>query len=123
MRNLDRLLDELKHVPDERRQARFVCVLCLVGRPTGDTTPQMVCREGTCCGQLRTSRAGVGGFGYDPLFVPTEEELAASHLPREWAHLTFAEFSAEQKNRLSHRARAVFALVPVLRRLVGQLSA
>ena len=55
--------------------------------------------EGQCGGQLRHTLAGGGGFGYDPLFVPTGETC------------TFAELSEARKNQISHRARALQKLV------------
>lgn len=103
-RNLQKLLTALEQVPEARRTARFRCALCLVG-------PREFVRAGVCEGTLLRAPRGQGGFGYDPIFVPRPEEAAALGLP---TGVTLAELRAEEKNRLSHRARALMAMVPVL---------
>jgi len=87
--NLAKLVTSLRDVPEDRRAACFVCVLVLVG-PDGEEHVF----EGRCEGTLRREPAGAGGFGYDPVFVPTGYNQ------------TFAELAGEVKNRLSHRGRA-----------------
>ncbi|MBI5688478.1 MAG: RdgB/HAM1 family non-canonical purine NTP pyrophosphatase [Verrucomicrobia bacterium] len=87
--NLAKLVETMQAVPEARRGAHFTCVLCLVA---SDGREQVF--EGICPGRLRREPRGGGGFGYDPLFVPDEEEK------------TFAELGEAVKNRLSHRARA-----------------
>lgn len=87
--NLAKLLDELRDLPAERRTARFVCVLALVG-PHGENL-----FTGTCEGILFDAPRGTGGFGYDPIFVPIGHDR------------TFAEMTAEEKAALSHRGTAV----------------
>ena len=62
--------------------------------------------EGVWPGRLATARAGEGGFGYDPIFIPEGQPGGAQR--------TAGEFSAEEKNEASHRARAFAALVPLL---------
>jgi XTP/dITP diphosphohydrolase len=99
--NNARLLSELAGVPPERRAARYRCVLALV-RAADDSAPLMA--RGSWEGRIATRRAGNGGFGYDPLFIPGGHELTAAEMP------------AEQKNALSHRARALAALVAQLER-------
>lgn len=118
-RNIDKLLTDLAQVPASQRQAQFACTLCLYGQPEGQSRPQIVVRQGVCRGTLRDSLAGRGGFGYDPLFVPDPQELAAAGLPDSLRGLTYAELSSEDKNRLSHRTRAVAALLPDLLALIG----
>lgn len=118
-RNLAKLLTELAEVPPDQRQARFTCALCLYGQPAGQAQPQIIVREGACRGSLRDTVAGGGGFGYDPLFVPDLAELVSSGLSAERAGLTYAELRADEKNRLSHRTRALLALLPDLRALIG----
>ncbi len=83
------LLDECRNVPDEGRQAAFVCVLAFV-------TPEGVERlfAGRVAGRILHSARGEGGFGYDPLFLVDGFE-------RSMAELTLAE-----KNAVSHRAQA-----------------
>jgi len=96
--NIERLLGELAGVPPERRTARFRCVLALV-RGRGDE----IVTEGVCEGRILDAPRGIGGFGYDPVFVPE------GHL------MTFAELPATEKNALSHRARAAASLRRALR--------
>lgn len=88
--NIRKLLGELDGVPQEKRTAMFLCViaLCRPGQP-----PQTF--RGECRGWIATARRGSGGFGYDPIFVVSE------------LGKTFAELTAQEKNRLSHRAVAV----------------
>jgi XTP/dITP diphosphohydrolase len=65
--------------------------------------------RGECRGRILEAPQGAGGFGYDPIFAPEGEARS------------FAQLAAEEKNRISHRALAVRALVPALRRwLAGQ---
>ena len=87
--NLAKLVAVMRDVPDDRRAAHFVCVLVLVG-PDGEE--QVF--EGRCDGRLRREPVGIGGFGYDPLFMP------------EGHTRTFAELESSIKNELSHRGRA-----------------
>jgi XTP/dITP diphosphohydrolase len=87
-------------------RARFRCVLALVDPYTGGGQPHLV--EGTCEGTITRTPRGSGGFGYDPLFVVDGTDR------------TMAELGADQKNRLSHRARAVAALRPVLDRVLAE---
>jgi len=96
--NLAKLVGVLRDVPEESRAAHFVCVLVLVG-PSGEEHVF----EGRCEGKLRREPAGMGGFGYDPLFVPVGHTL------------TFAELPDAEKNLLSHRALAWAALTAWLR--------
>ena len=81
-------------------RARFRCVLALVDPFTGGGEPRTV--EGVCEGTVTRAPRGSGGFGYDPLFVV------------EGTGRTMAELTEQEKNRLSHRARAFAALEPVL---------
>ncbi len=83
-----RLLQALCHVPPEHRTARFVCVVALVAPGVEKTF------RGEVAGLIRTTPAGTGGFGYDPLF--------------EYPPLgkTFAELSRAEKSAVSHRGRA-----------------
>jgi XTP/dITP diphosphohydrolase len=98
--NNARLLSELAGVPPERRGARYCCVLALV-RSADDAAPLIA--RGSWQGRIGTRAAGAGGFGYDPLFVPEGHEVTAAELP------------AQQKNTLSHRGRALAALVAQLK--------
>lgn len=98
--NNRKLLEALDQVPEGQRRARYWCVLVLL-RHAEDPVPRIVqiCWEGEILAHPR----GEGGFGYDPLFWVPEKRMSA------------AELSALEKNRLSHRGRALHALVEQLR--------
>ncbi len=94
--NNAKLLDLLRGVPPPQRRARFRCVLALVPVPADPAAaPDVHLFEGRCGGHLLEAPRGEGGFGYDPLFVPEDYDR------------TFAELPLAEKNRLSHRARAL----------------
>jgi XTP/dITP diphosphohydrolase len=97
--NLQCLLAELRDVPPARRQARYQCVIVLV-RSAADAQPLIA--RGSWEGHIATAPRGAGGFGYDPVFVPLGERRNA------------AELAPPEKNALSHRARALRALVAML---------
>ena len=98
--NLEKLLVDLEGVPDERRSARFQCLVVYL-RHERDPTP-LIC-QGTWEGRILNAPRGTGGFGYDPVFfVPTENRASA-------------ELPPELKNRLSHRGQALRALLAALR--------
>lgn len=99
--NLELLLDQLADIADPHRTAQFVSTIALVA-PGG--VEHVV--EGVWPGRLAAERAGGGGFGYDPIFVPDGQEAGSER--------TAGEFSAEEKNAASHRARAFVALAPLL---------
>ncbi|WBT08277.1 RdgB/HAM1 family non-canonical purine NTP pyrophosphatase [Corynebacterium sp. SCR221107] len=109
--NNDLLLGQMAHVPDERRQAAFVSVCALV---TPDGYEHVV--EGRWPGRLLREEHGVNGFGYDPLFVPAEEDAAGTAR-------SSAEMSPAEKNAISHRARALAQLVPIIAELVEKSEA
>lgn len=92
--NNRKLLHELDG--EANRRARFRTVISLI---RGGVEQQV---EGIVEGHIATSESGCEGFGYDPLFIP------------EGCDVTFAEMSADEKNAISHRGRAVAALVEVL---------
>ena len=97
--NIDKLLYELKDVPEEFRTARFVCVMTAVF-PDGRT----VQARGQAEGVILRERRGEDGFGYDPVFYYPP-------LCR-----TFAELTAGEKNMISHRAKAIAAFCPLLKK-------
>jgi XTP/dITP diphosphohydrolase len=88
--NNAKLLKELSGIPLARRKARFVCVLAFV-EPSGNE----ITFEGTCEGLIGFVPSGTCGFGYDPIFIVPE------------IGKTMAELSPEDKNRISHRGRAM----------------
>lgn len=92
------LLKKMEQVPDAERAAKFVSVITMV-TPEG----RVIAARGECPGHILRAPRGKGGFGYDPIFFATE------------AGCTFAEVSAEVKNRMSHRARALAAFAARLR--------
>lgn len=98
--NNRRLLELLDAVPPGERTARFRCVMVCLRHPE-DPAPR-VC-EGVWEGSIALQPSGSWGFGYDPLFLPAGSERTA------------AELSSEEKNRLSHRGRALVKLVERLR--------
>jgi len=99
-----KLLGELIDVPEAERTARFVCVLAAVPAEGGE--PRTA--RGTCEGHILFAPRGEGGFGYDPVFGVDERPGKA-----------MAELDPEDKNRISHRGRAMRALLPELLELLG----
>ena len=93
--NMDKLLAALVDQPD--RGARFKTVIALT------TVEGTLSFEGICQGSIALQRSGADGFGYDPIFVP------------EGGTATFAEMEAAYKNRISHRGKAVRAMVAKLK--------
>lgn len=92
------LLRRLAGAPPERRRARYRCALVYLAAP--GALPAVL--EGACAGSILDDPRGDGGFGYDPLFF--SDELGR----------TFAEAEPEEKDRVSHRGRAMRALVALL---------
>lgn len=101
------LLAQIGDVPDDRRGAAFVSAVALV---TPDGREEVV--RGRWPGRIIREPRGTGGFGYDPLFVPAECDADGSGR-------TSAELTPEQKNALSHRGRALRAIVPRLLEVLG----
>ena len=96
--NNQKLLNELKDIPLEKRTGRFKCVI-VAYRPDG----KWISVEGTCEGKIALAPKGEHGFGYDPIFIP------------EGYDRTMAELTSEEKNKISHRGDA-------LRRLKEKIS-
>jgi len=92
-RNIDKLLHELKDVPEAERTARFRCVIVYID--AAGTAHEFI---GTLDGRIGFERRGQGGFGYDPVFMLPERGCAVAELP------------AAEKNSISHRARALAQL-------------
>lgn len=97
-KNNEKLLKALEGVRKEDRSARFICAMVLIGED------MEICVEGESFGFITEGMAGEGGFGYDPLFYSLD------------LGKTFGESSAEEKNLVSHRARALQKLVEELRK-------
>lgn len=95
--NNQKLLEALKDVPDEKRTAYFICVAAFV-RPDGFERIE----EGRFYGKILHEVVGSGGFGYDPLFQP------------DGLNCSSAELSAEEKDAISHRGKAMRAIAPYI---------
>ncbi|MCS7220192.1 MAG: XTP/dITP diphosphatase [Anaerolineae bacterium] len=99
------LLQRMAHVPPGQRTARFYCVIA-IATPEG----HVEVAEGRCEGEIALAPRGVHGFGYDPVF----------YLPDHGC--TMAELPLEEKNRISHRARATQAAQRILERMLADLE-
>ena len=93
--NIALLLENMKDVPDEKRTARFMCTVCC-SYPDGSE----IVVSGTCEGKIGYEPKGNGGFGYDPVFMVGDK--------------SFAELTAEEKDKISHRGNALKALAEAL---------
>lgn len=101
------LLDQLRDFPDpSQRRARFRC--CIVATAADGRTCQT---EGTCEGYIAPVPSGESGFGYDPIFYLPDYQR------------TMAQIAPEMKNQLSHRARALEAVRPLLLKTFPELRA
>ena len=100
--NLELLLAQLGDVRDEHRAAAFVCAAALV-MPDGRSAAEL----GRYAGHIGREPRGANGFGYDPIFIPSDQPDGSER--------TLAEFGAKEKNAVSHRALAFRALVPHLK--------
>jgi XTP/dITP diphosphohydrolase len=101
-----RLLGELEGLPPVRRTGRYVCVLALATPDPGAAGGlRIVVRRGTTRGRIAGAPRGSGGFGYDPIFEPLGEPPGGR---------TFGQYTAAEKHRTSHRARAARRMAPVL---------
>ena len=101
--NLALLLGQLSDVPERRRGAAFHCAAAIA---LPDGTERVV--EGTIEGTIIREPRGTNGFGYDPVFVPLGYQM------------TTAEMPSQEKDAISHRGRALQALAPVVRELLGE---
>ena len=95
---IERLLTELKDVPDEKRGANFVCAMTLLSE-NGEV---LFSDRGECFGKIGYEAKGQNGFGYDPIFVVGNGDL------------TMAELPEEEKNQISHRGLALQKLIKYL---------
>ncbi|OGI00147.1 MAG: non-canonical purine NTP pyrophosphatase, RdgB/HAM1 family [Candidatus Melainabacteria bacterium GWF2_32_7] len=94
-KRIEKLLEELKGVPQENRTARFVCAMVIVN-PEGET---LFSCQGICEGLIIDSLKGANGFGYDPIFFIPEKNA------------TMAELSMDEKNTVSHRGKALKKII------------
>lgn len=93
--NNEKLLTELKEVPEKDRTAQFICALALVQH---ENDPMPIICEGIWAGRILYKAQGANGFGYDPLFWAQEYQCSS------------AELAPTIKNKISHRARAMALL-------------
>ncbi|MGQ0719752.1 MAG: RdgB/HAM1 family non-canonical purine NTP pyrophosphatase [Pseudonocardiales bacterium] len=101
--NLQLVLDQLADVPEGRRGAAFVCAAALVVPGGAQTSGTETVVHGRWRGTLSRATRGSNGFGYDPIFIPDGDRR------------TSAELDPAEKDAVSHRGRALRALVPALR--------
>ena len=106
--NMDTLLQELAGCTDRRARFRSVVTLMLDG--------QTHVFEGVLEGRIATAKAGCGGFGYAPVFIPDELPSAISNT----SALTLAEITEEEKNAISHRGKALRAMAAWLQEHHGK---
>ena len=107
LRDVDRtdlLLRKMSGIPDGKRTARFVCAVVVYDPANGCDVLQAF---GQVEGSITYEPRGENGFGYDPVFVP------------EGHHRTTAEMTAQEKDELSHRGRAIRAIAPALKALLS----
>jgi XTP/dITP diphosphohydrolase len=102
--NIIKLLDVMANIPKDQRQAKFLCVLVFM-RHADDPTP-IIC-QGEWYGQITAEQHGENGFGYDPVFWVEEHSCSS------------AQLLPEQKNRLSHRGKALKLLLTQLQSQSG----
>ena len=91
----EKILDEMKLIPENKRTAKFSCVIAFI-----DENGEKEFVAGECLGYIGYEKRGTNGFGYDPIFMQGEK--------------SFAEISSEEKNKISHRAKALKALYELL---------
>jgi len=101
--NTAKLLKMMTLRPIANRKAAFICVLVAY-----DPTGQEHVFEGRLEGEIAKAAKGTGGFGYDPVFIPVGETK------------TFGELEAAYKNKISHRAKALAQLAPLLEKNLEQ---
>ena len=99
-KNNDKMLRELTGVPEAKRTARYQCVLVFM-RDGNDPMPMIA--QGSLEGRILESPRGMGGFGYDPIFWLPDHGCAA------------AEITLDEKNKISHRAKAMQVLLQQLK--------
>jgi non-canonical purine NTP pyrophosphatase, rdgB/HAM1 family len=112
--NLRLLLNQISAIADPNRTARFTCAAVLAAPGPGpDHRPTVTRIERSMEGRLLSRPRGEGGFGYDPIFVPVQEDAP------DGSGRTTAQMSPEEKNAISHRGQALRALAPVLAALLS----
>lgn len=103
--NLEKVLDQLKDIPDNLRSAHFMCVASLV-LPDG----RQQTAQGRFEGQILRAPVGTNGFGYDPIFQPQGLSISS------------AQMSAEEKDLMSHRGKSLRAIAPHVIQMLASLG-
>ena len=103
--NIDKVLEQLKDVPDQLRTAHFMCVASLV---LPDGRHQVA--EGRFDGHILHAPVGENGFGYDPIFQPLGLSISS------------AQMSAEEKDLVSHRGKSLRAIAPHVIQMLASLG-
>ena len=103
--NIEKVLEQLKDVPEDKRSAYFICVAALY-LPDGRTH----CEEGRFHGKILFSPVGEKGFGYDPIFQP------------EGLSISSAQMSSEEKDAVSHRGKSLRAIAPHVMKALNSLG-
>jgi XTP/dITP diphosphohydrolase len=103
--NLEKVLDQLKDVPDNLRSAHFMCVASLV-LPDG----RQQTAQGRFEGQILRAPIGTNGFGYDPIFQPQGLSISS------------AQMSAEEKDLMSHRGKSLRSIAPHVIQMLASLG-
>lgn len=98
--NMAKVLAKLEGKTDRTAQFKTIVALTL--------NNEEFTFEGICKGQIATSKSGAGGFGYDPIFIP------------DGYNISFAEMAASEKNKISHRGKAIHKLKTFLNQLINQ---
>jgi XTP/dITP diphosphohydrolase len=101
--NNEKLLMELDGVPLDERTAKFVCVISIAFK-----NGEKICVRGECPGKIGFEKKGENGFGYDPLFIVDGYDK------------TFAEISGAEKNKISHRAKALEKLEEIFQDIAAR---
>ncbi|RSX55079.1 non-canonical purine NTP pyrophosphatase [Bifidobacterium dolichotidis] len=122
--NYKLLLAQLSDIPDRNRQARFVCAAALAvpDKQKIDgvyAIDDEMTAHGEMKGSLIREPRGDNGFGYDPIFVPDDQPKEVAENLNDMEPLTSAQMTAEQKNEISHRGKALRALAKSLVPLIA----
>ena len=96
----EKLLDEMKNVPESERSEKFCCVISFI-----DENGENNLVSGECSGFIGFEKRGTNGFGYDPVFM--------------YGDKSFAEISSDEKNKISHRAKALESFYNLLNERYG----
>ena len=103
--NIEKLLEQLKHVPDDKRTAHFTCIASLV---MPDGREQIA--EGRFEGHILHAPVGENGFGYDPIFQPLGLSISSAHM------------RAQEKDLVSHRGKSLRAIAPHVIQMLASLG-